>query len=100
MNTSLCTTPRIIMALAISLASAQISHAATTFLWSASPPTANNWNVNQNWTPNTGNPAPGDTAIFGNTGPSTSPTSVNNVVSVSASVNTLQFTNINSGQYM
>src|SRR4051812_34295012 len=89
MNIPRCNTLRLIVCTAVLMAMTEISHAATTFLWNVPTPAANNWNVNANWTPNTGNPGAADSAIFGNVGPSTSPTTVNNVVSVSTSVNTL-----------
>jgi autotransporter-associated beta strand protein len=70
---------------------------ATSFLWSQATPGPNNWNVNANWTPSTGNPGPGDTAIFGLTGTVSDNLTVNNVVSVNNSINTLQFTNTGAG---
>src|SRR4051812_42435609 len=68
--------------------------AGTTFLWSVSTPGANNWNVNGNWNPATGNPSVGDTVIFGITGTnSADPITPNNIVSVNTTIATLTFSN-------
>jgi autotransporter-associated beta strand protein len=61
-------------------------------------PGANNWNVNANWSPNTGNPGASDTAIFGPIG-TTSQGSINNIVSVNTTVTALTFTNFTSGTW-
>jgi hypothetical protein len=53
--------------LAVSVVLAQSAHAET-YLWNVPSPAANNWNVNANWTPFTGNPGPADTAIFSDFG--------------------------------
>jgi hypothetical protein len=66
---------------------------ATIYLWNVASPGANNWNVNANWSPSIGNPGAADTAMFGQIGTSPNVTMINNVVSVSTSVTTLQFTN-------
>ncbi len=73
--------------------------AATTFLWNVVSPGANNWNVNANWTPSTGNPGATDTAIFGTTGTSGASTVVNNVVTVNTTVAALTFTNNTGGAW-
>ena len=72
---------------------------ATTFLWNVSTPGANNWNVNANWNPNTGNPGIADTAIFGTIGTGPDGVTVNNVVSANTSVANLSYTNTTSGQW-
>ena len=73
---------------------------AATFLWNVASPGANNWNVNANWTPSTGNPSTtADLAIFGLTGTGASATTINNVVSVDTSIAALSFTNTTSGQW-
>lgn len=66
---------------------------AETYLWNVATPGANNWNVNANWTPSTGNPAAADTAVFGSVGTGLDALTVNNVVSVSTTVSVLNFTN-------
>ncbi len=77
----------------------------TTYLWNVASPGANNWNVNGDWLPGTGYPgsaAPGesaDTAVFGATGTSSASTSVNNVVSASTTISTLNYTNSTSGNW-
>ena len=73
---------------------------ASTYLWNVPTPGANNWNVNANWSPSTGIPGPADTAMFGPFGTSPNATTINNVVSVSTFVTTLQFTNYyTAGQF-
>ena len=81
------------------IAAALPASAATTFVWNVSTPGANNWNVNANWLPGTGNPAAGDTALFGVTGTSGAANAVNNVVSVNTTIATLTFTNSSSGAW-
>ncbi len=81
-------------------AAISIGTAATTFIWNVpSPGGANNWNVNANWTPNTGNPGAGDTAQFSGTGTNTSSTTVNNVVSVNTSIANLWYTQQTNGTW-
>jgi len=75
-----------------------IQSEAAVFLWNVSSPGANNWNVNANWSPATGNPGSADTAIFGSIGTSPAANTINSVVSANTTVNTLQFTNTTSGQ--
>ena len=67
---------------------------AATYLWNVAAPGANNWNVNANWLPATGNPSTADTAVFNATGVATSPTTVNNIVSVNTTVAGLLYTNV------
>ena len=70
---------------------------AATYLWDVASPGANNWDVNANWLPNTGNPGAADTAIFGLTGTSPDAFTVNNVVSVNTTVAALSYTNNGAG---
>ena len=72
---------------------------ATPFLWNVSTPAANNWNVNANWNPNTGNPGIVDTALFGAIGTSPDALTINNVVSVNTTVSGLSYTNATSGAW-
>ncbi|HEY5914156.1 MAG TPA: autotransporter-associated beta strand repeat-containing protein [Verrucomicrobiae bacterium] len=67
---------------------------ADTFLWNAATFGPNNWNVNANWTPDTGNPGIDDTAVFGELGVGFDQYTVNNVVSVSTTISALNYTNI------
>src|SRR5215468_10328416 len=80
-----------------SLALPQLGHAATTFAWNVASPGANNWNVNANWSPNTGNPAAADTATFGLAGTAANATTINNVVSVTTTITSLTYTNFTAG---
>jgi len=85
---------------ALTLASAAPAvRAATTYLWNVATPGANNWNVNANWSPATGNPGATDTAVFGAIGTSAGATTVNSVVSVNITNAALSYTNITSGQW-
>lgn len=79
-------------AFAAAISACQTSQ-ATTFLWNVPTPGANNWNVNANWNPNTGNPGPADTALFGSIGTSPDAVTPNNVVSVDTTTTALQYTN-------
>jgi hypothetical protein len=88
---------RVPATLALAFVIAYSSRAATTFLWNVPSPSANNWNVNANWNPSTGNPGAADTAIFGTNGLSPDQFTANNVVSVNTTVNTLQYTNGSTG---
>lgn len=72
---------------------------AATFVWNVASPGANNWNVNGNWNPGTGNPGAADTALFGLTGTAADTLTINNVVSANTTVNALQFTNTTAGAY-
>src|ERR1051325_2363487 len=92
--------PTAITSLLFTLATLAFSaNAATTFLWNVASPGANNWNVNANWTPATGNPGSADTAVFGATGTAANATTVNNVVSVSTTVTALEYTNTTAGTW-
>lgn len=73
--------------------------AAANYLWNVATPAANNWNVNANWSPSTGNPGSADTSVFGAVGTSANNTTINNVVQGNTTVTALQFTNITSGQF-
>lgn len=84
--------------LAVSAFVLQSANGAT-FLWNAASVGANNWNVNANWMPSTGNPGPADTALFGDIGTGTDAVTVNNVVSVSTTVSALLYTNVTSGSW-
>ncbi len=86
---------RNILAMALILAVTQQAGAAS-YLWNQATPGLNNWIDPSNWTP-TGTPGEADTAIFGLTGTVSDNLTVNNVVSVNTSVNTLQYTNTGSG---
>src|SRR2546421_7360802 len=72
---------------------------AATFLWNVVSPGANNWNVNANWNPSTGNPGSADTAVFGTTGTGATATTINNVVSVNTAITALEYTNTTSGAW-
>ena len=72
---------------------------AASYLWNVATPGANNWNVDANWTPSTGNPGAADTAIFGATGTSPDALTVNNVVSVNTTVTSLTYTNTGAGAW-
>src|SRR5262245_36042840 len=85
--------------LSSTMAMIQSSNAATTFVWNVPSPGANNWNINANWSPNTGNPGVGDTALFGATGFSSDPNTINNVVSVNTTIAALSFTNNATGTW-
>jgi fibronectin-binding autotransporter adhesin len=76
-----------------SVALPRFADAATTFLWNVASPGANNWNVNANWIPATGNPGSTDTGVFGTVGTAANSTTVNNIVSVSTAITSLQYTN-------
>jgi fibronectin-binding autotransporter adhesin len=69
------------------------------YLWNVASPAPNNWNVNANWLPATGNPGPGDTAIFSDFGAGSDAFNPNNVVSVNTSVSSLLYTNVTSGTW-
>ena len=72
---------------------------AGTFVWNQATPGANNWNVNANWNPSTGNPSTADTAVFGSVGTAANSTTVNNVVSVNTTITSLVYTNTTSGTW-
>lgn len=84
--------------LAAALAADQRSNAGS-FLWNVASPGANNWNLSDNWSPNTGFPGVADTAIFGAVGTSPDSLTVNNVVSVDTTVSGLSYTNTTSGAW-
>ena len=84
---------------ALTLAGAAQTGRAATYLWNVATPGADNWNVNANWSPATGNPGPADTAVFGAIGTSSGATTVNNVVSVNTTNSALSYTNTTSGQW-
>ena len=84
--------------LAVSAFALQSAEAAT-YLWNVASPGPNNWNVNANWMPSTGNPGPADTALFGDIGTGVEAITVNNVVSVSTTVSGLLYTNITAGSW-
>ena len=71
---------------------AQVAN-ATSYTWNVASPGANNWNVNANWSPSTGNPGSSDTAIFGVTGTASAQTTINNIVSVNTPITALNYTN-------
>src|SRR4051812_33302604 len=75
------------------LALAHVASAATTFLWNVPSPGVNNWNINANWLPATGNPGSADTAQFGIIGTNGNATTVDNIVSVNTAITALQYTN-------
>jgi hypothetical protein len=64
----------LLVIVALTLAGAAQSSRAATYLWNVATPGANYWNVNADWTPATGNPGPGDTAVFGAIGTSANAT--------------------------
>ena len=66
---------------------------AASYLWNVASPGANNWNVNANWLPGTGNPGAADAAVFGTVGISPDALTVNNVVSANTTVTSLTYTN-------
>ena len=72
---------------------------AASYLWNVASPGANNWNVNANWLPGTGNPGSADAAVFGTTGTSPDALTVNNVVSVNTTVTSLTYTNTGVGAW-
>lgn len=72
---------------------------AATYVWDVATPGANNWNVNANWLPNTGNPGATDTAVFGATGTAGDALTVNNVVSVNTTASVLNFTNTTAANW-
>jgi fibronectin-binding autotransporter adhesin len=72
---------------------------ATGFLWNVATAGANNWNVNANWLPATGNPGSADSATFGNLGTAGNATTVNNIVSVNTTVAALSYTNMTSATW-
>ena len=84
---------RILASLTVLAITASAGHAAT-YLWNVASPGANNWNVDANWLPATGNPGAADTAVFGDMGTSPDAVTVNNEVSVNTSVTALNFTNL------
>src|SRR5712675_694840 len=90
---------RLSLPLSIALLAAHIASAATTFLWNVVSPSANNWNVNANWNPSTGNPGAGDAAVFGAVGTSANLSTVNNVVSADTTITSLFYTNTTSGTW-
>ncbi len=81
------------LALFLAVLSSPSVRGATSYYWNVASPGANNWNVNANWLPATGNPTTGDTAVFGSTGTVPDSLTVNNVVSVNTTLATIQFTN-------
>ena len=72
---------------------------AASYLWNVASPGSNNWNVNANWLPGTGNPGSADAAVFGTTGTSPDALTVNNVVSVNTTVTSLTYTNTGVGAW-
>lgn len=70
-----------------------------TFVWDNPTPGANNWNVNANWNPATGNPGAADTALFGDLGTGFDQFTANNVVSVNTTVAALSYTNSVAGTW-
>ncbi len=89
---------RALLALAVVLGAAQMAN-ATTYTWNVASPGDNDWNVNGNWSPSTGNPGTSDTAIFGVTGTASTETTINNIVGVNTGITTLAYTNIASGAW-
>jgi hypothetical protein len=67
---------------------------AATYIWNVASPGANNWNVNANWNPNTGNPGSADAAKFGSVGTNVNSTSIDNVVSANTTITSLQYSNL------
>lgn len=95
---NLCPLPLLApLALMAIVASTPLQSHATSYLWNVASPGANNWNVNANWTPNSGNPGAADTAIFGAVGSSADALTVNNVVSANTAVASLVYTNSGAG---
>ena len=90
---TLTRTLRLLAALATATALTQSAGAAG-YLWNVATPGENNWNVNANWLPATGNPGASDTALFGTNGVSADQFTVNNVVSANTTVAALTFTNL------
>lgn len=84
--------------LAAALAADQSSNAAP-FLWNVTNPGPNNWNVSDNWSPNTGVPGANDNAIFGAVGTGPDSVTVNNVVGANTTVAGLSYTNTTSGAW-
>src|SRR5688572_26302032 len=84
--------------LSVSLFTTHLASGAT-FVWNIDPPGPNNWNVNANWDPATGNPGSVDTALFGDFATSFDQFSVNNVVSVSTAITALSYTNSLAGTW-
>lgn len=89
--------PSLLVALALSLGAPPAE--SSSFLWNVASPGANNWNVNANWLPATGNPGAADTAIFGATGTSPDAVTINNVVSVNTTVAALTYTNTTAANW-
>src|SRR5581483_4301095 len=88
-----------IPSLSVSLLLLSSSAHATTFMWNVASPGANNWNVNANWSPSTGNPGSADTALFGAVGTAGSSSTINNVVSVNTTITALSYTNATAGTW-
>jgi len=84
--------PRTLLLCVFTLMMANLAPAVT-YVWNVVSPGANNWNVNGNWLPATGNPGVADTALFGVTGTSPDSVTVNNVFSVSTNITALSYTN-------
>jgi autotransporter-associated beta strand protein len=72
---------------------------AATYAWNVASPGSNNWNINANWTPATGNPGVGDTAAFSDFGAGSDQFTANNVVSVNTTIASLLYTNLTSGTW-
>lgn len=88
-------TSRTLIALLSGLLLANQASAATT-LWSGAGAN-DNWSTGLNWSG--GSPNPGDTAVFGAGDTTNSATAVNNVVSSTATVSALSYTNVASGTW-
>src|SRR4051795_7682382 len=72
---------------------------AATYQWNVVSPAANNWNVNANWNPATGNPGVGDSAVLGAVGTAPNLSTINSVVSVDTTITSLFITNTTSGTW-
>jgi len=72
---------------------------AVTYVWNVAAPGGNNWNVNANWDPATGNPNSADTALFGDLGTAFDQFTANNIVSVNTAITALSYTNSLAGTW-